>query len=211
MTTSVFGIDLDYRPSTYFWPLGLGKHLLTTIKGDLRREMIREEIENGNLASVPEALLAPTLDDQVRRFTGRLHPALMGGEYLPDLEDEEIEIARITISSTTQDVTVVRARRSGKQIHYRVEDEYEGETLSEHTELISGQPLTLKELEEFFNRAWSIYDNLEMNFAYENYDIDRMLNFVHPSSEFYPDFASLYVNRIIVWGTLKLQELDLDD
>ncbi len=26
-------INLDYRPSTYFWPHGLEKHLLTRVKG----------------------------------------------------------------------------------------------------------------------------------------------------------------------------------
>jgi hypothetical protein len=35
----------------------------------------------------------------------------MGGEYLPDLIPNEVEIARITIASTTQDVTCVYARQ----------------------------------------------------------------------------------------------------
>ena len=57
---------------------------------------------------------------------GRIHPAFMGGEYLPDLSQDEVKIARITIASTTQDVTSVYARRGKNRIHYRVVDEYGG-------------------------------------------------------------------------------------
>ena len=35
----------------------------------------------------------------------------MGGEYLPDCDLNEVEIARITMASTTQDVTCVYAKR----------------------------------------------------------------------------------------------------
>jgi hypothetical protein len=39
-----------------------------------------------------------------RSALGRLHPSFMGGEYLPDRRDTEVEIARINIDSTTSDV-----------------------------------------------------------------------------------------------------------
>ena len=39
-----------------------------------------------------------------------------------------MEIARITIASTTQDVTSVYARQVGQRIQYRVVDEYNGDT-----------------------------------------------------------------------------------
>ena len=42
----------------------------------------------------------------------------MGGEYLPPLEDDEIEIAQYVYASVTQDVTSIRARRCGKRIRY---------------------------------------------------------------------------------------------
>lgn len=64
-------------------------------------------------------------------------------------------IVRITIASVTQDVTCVYARRSKRRIHYRVVDEYENETLSGKTTRTSTHPLTLGELETFFNNAWS--------------------------------------------------------
>jgi len=47
---------------------------------------------------------------------------------LPDLAPTKVMIARITIASTTQDVTSVYAGRGRDRIHYRVVDEYEGDT-----------------------------------------------------------------------------------
>ena len=79
----------------------------------------------------------------------------MGGEYLPDQEDGEVEIARIEIDSTTADVTSVYASLTDTEIHYRVVDEYGGDTLPGPSEMGSSLPLTLGELEAFFTGAWS--------------------------------------------------------
>jgi hypothetical protein len=49
----------------------------------------------------------PALPPNLRQATGALHPSAMGGEYLPDQQEDEIEIARINIDSTTNDVTCV--------------------------------------------------------------------------------------------------------
>jgi hypothetical protein len=43
-------------------------------------------------------------------------------QYLPTVKEDEVEIARICIESTTYDVTSVYAKRSGRRIHYRVVD-----------------------------------------------------------------------------------------
>ena len=37
----LFGIDLSYRPRSYFWPLGLKTHLLAHIKGAERRAALK--------------------------------------------------------------------------------------------------------------------------------------------------------------------------
>ena len=63
----------------------------------------------------------------------------------PDLDDTEIEIARISIRSTTGDVTGVYARRGKGCIHYRVVDEYGGDTLTGAPERTSDKPLSLGE------------------------------------------------------------------
>jgi hypothetical protein len=80
----------------------------------------------------------------------------MGGEYLPDLKRNEVMIARITIASTTQDVTCVYARRGKDRITIVWWTSTKGKTLREKTTRTSNRPLTLGELESFFDRAWPI-------------------------------------------------------
>jgi hypothetical protein len=48
----------------------------------------------------------------------------MGGEYLPNLMPNEVEIARVTMTSTTMDVISIRARHTKHKIIYRIVDEY---------------------------------------------------------------------------------------
>ena len=48
----------------------------------------------------------------------------MGGEYLPPLLDDEVEIARVSLASVTADQTSVRAQRIPGGIAYRIVDEY---------------------------------------------------------------------------------------
>ena len=47
----------------------------------------------------------------------------MGGEYLPPLRKGEVEIARISLESTTDDQISIRARRGRERIRCRVVDE----------------------------------------------------------------------------------------
>jgi hypothetical protein len=162
-------------------------------------------IQAGRLDDIFDFLAKSALDDEERQAIGRVHPAFMGGEYLPDLADNEVEIARITIASTTQDVTSVFARRGKSRIHYRVVDEYGGETLTGKTERTSTKPLTLGELEAFLNAAWSIYEVLEMNFGDDGYEPERVLAFTSASSQFYPQFGRLYAARIAGW-TMELRD-----
>jgi len=60
---------------------------------------------------------------------GRHHPHFMGGEYLPTLEQDEIENARSACASMTQDVTSIRARRCNGRIVYRAVDEHDPRSL----------------------------------------------------------------------------------
>ena len=119
----------------------------------------------------------------------------MGGEYLPNRQATEVEIARINIDSTTSDVTSVYAKAGKNRIYYRVVDEYNGDTLSDKQTRSSKRPLTLKELVEFFLGAWPLKDVLEGN----DLDRDGAHDFTHPSSEFYPQFAAAIRARIDDW------------
>lgn len=187
-------IDLEQRPRTYFWPLELATQLLTHVKGAARRAALGRLIDEGRLDEIPDYLVRGKLTDTERALLGRIHPQLMGGEYLPDQDEGEVEIARIEIDSTTADVTSVYARRDGERIHCRVVDEYEGETLTGKREHVSDVPLTLGELYEFFMGAWSLPEVLEMNsFA----DVDEALAFFRGRSEFYPQFDALLRERTV--------------
>ena len=210
--SQVPGIDLGFRPSSYFWPLALETHLLAHIKGAARRTALKKQIESGNLTAIPDFLAQSALSKEDRLALGRIHPAFLGGEYLPDQRANEVEIARITIASVTQDVTSVYARRRKNRIYYRVVDEYEGETLCGRATRSSTRPLTLGALEAFFNGAWSIFGVLEMNFGGRGYDVEQMLDFVvGVDSEFYPQIRTLYEGKIKEWATRKKASLTPSD
>lgn len=197
-------VDLGFRPKSYFWPLGLETHLLSRIKGAERKAALTALIDSGRLEDIPELLAQSALSEEERKALGRIHPAFMGGEYLPDLLRDEVMIARITIASTTQDVTSVYARRGKNRIRYRVVDEYEGDTLSGPRERTSTRPLTLGQLADFFDGAWSVFDVLEMNFGDDGFDEDRMQRFVvEVGSSFYPELDALYRSRIHAWAAAK--------
>ena len=172
-TPGVPGVDLSFRPKSYFWPLAFETHLLATIKGAERKAALRTMLADAACRNC-RAFCSSGLSEVERRALGQVHPAFMGGEYLPDLRRDEVEIARITIASVTQDVTSVYARRGKRRIYYRVVDDYEGETLAAKRTRTSRRPLTLGELESFFNGAWSIFDVLEMNFGGSGYELNRM-------------------------------------
>lgn len=193
-------IDLNYRPSSYFWARDLGVILPSNIKGAERRRLYLDAL-SGEAGEPDPRLSQHALNDEDRRALGSIHPAFMGGEYLPDTRPREVEIARITIASTTQDVTCVYARQVGKRIHYRVVDEYDGETLSGAPTRTSNNPLTLEQLVDFFLGAWDLLGVLEMNFVeWGNYDPDEVKAFiVDATSSFYDQFDQLIDMRVDAW------------
>jgi hypothetical protein len=180
-------IELDFRPRTYFWPHGLEKALLALVMGTVWRRELQALLAADKFDEIPPWLACAALPPEVRAAAGRIHPAFMGGEYLPDLAEQEVEIARIQIDSTTFDVTSVYARRGELPgtIDYRIVDEYGGDTLSEPNTLTSAGPLSLGELVEFFQGGWPLLDVLEMNFEG---DLEGKLGFFRGSSDFYPQF-----------------------
>jgi hypothetical protein len=111
------GIDYQFRPESY-WVAARNplEAALRKVKGRNRREMIRDYHEAGNLDQLGESLLADTLDEQGRKNLGLIHPTFMGGEYLPNYGRSEVEIARIELESTTNDVISLRARPLGSRI-----------------------------------------------------------------------------------------------
>jgi hypothetical protein len=207
MSTDSSGVDLKFRPSTYFGPLSGPTLLLSSIKGEYRRRALAQHLASGEFGEVDDELAQPYLSQEHRGALGFAHPSLMGGEYLPDLGEQEIEIARIAIRSSTGDVTCLYARRGRTRIHYRVVDEYEGETLTGKAERTSLQPLTLSALAKFFLQAFDLESVLDMNELWN----DEAQFFVTASSQFYPEFGGYISEMISEWRTLPSEDEDQDE
>lgn len=200
MSRHTRGIDLRYRPSTYFWARERGILLLSDIKGVERRKLYEMALADGQTHFVDPTLTQHALTQVERKAQGGVHPAFMGGEYLPNQFEGEVEIARITIASTTQDVTCVYAKQMGRRIHYRVVDEYEGDTLEGRAHRTSNQPLSLQQLTEFFLGSWGLIAGLEVNFEDDGYPFDAVHGFiVDASSSFYAQFGELVHARVDEW------------
>lgn len=186
-------IDLAFRPDTYFRPQKLEKHLLSKVKGAVVRKRLQALFAEGRHAEVHELLTTEALSANDRKALEAYHPMFMGGNYLPDTEEGDVEIARISIKSTTFDVTCVYARPDEGSIIYRVVDEYGGDTLQEPNETRTDRPMTLGEFADFFLTAWPLIDVLEMNF---DRDLEGALDFFSADSDFYPGLDHLCRKRV---------------
>jgi len=192
-------IDWSYRPTNYFWAFDRSIRLASDIKGAERKALYERLLREGETNAVHELLYQPSLTPEQRRISGSIHPAFMGGEYLPDCEKSEVEIARITIASTTQDVTCVYASRTPEGIAYRVVDEYDGDTLDGDRVGLTSQPMSLDELVAFFMEAWNLRLVLAANFASQGYPKSEVKGFVDASSSFYAEFGIAIQARIDSW------------
>jgi hypothetical protein len=171
--------DLDYRPTSYWDLSDVHTVLLSRIKGEHRKRDAR---------------------------VSRMHPMLMGGEYLPDYEEEEVEIARVSLDSTTADVISIRARRTAEGIRYRVVDEYETEyrcvpELSEWL-LSTGKLINLIDTAESFEIAGLVKPIREFNVEANDNDPEyaaEMVDFVTVSSDFYPQPGNWYEEEAEEW------------
>ena len=206
--TSTPAIDLAYRPNTYFWAHDNKIRLASDIKG-AERKALYEKLIDSDCPKLADTLIAePVLSEQGRTDLGRIHPRFMGGEYLPDKTEREVEIARITIASTTYDTTSVYARRGKKRIYYKVVDEYGGETLQKSYRT-SIRPLTLKQLTDFFIASCDLLGCLEFNFSGDDYPRDEVHGFItDASSSFYAEFEALVHQRISEWLNEKIAGLE---
>jgi hypothetical protein len=204
------GYDYSQRPKSYFRDLSLETLIVGSILGEERRKDVLQRLRSGGLD--PELhgdwLTDSKLDDATRQVLGAMHPSMMGGEYLPSFGQQEIEIARIVLASTTQDVISIRARRTPKYIAYSVVDEYETRYILSKKR--SAQPLTLRELIQFINmtdrddvsigdRSGLVLSVLEMNIE-GGCVPEELRDFVSVSSSFYPrvgSYFSLITNEYI--------------
>ena len=202
-------IDLSYRPDTY-WPVSLTpEQLLTRIRGKRRQDIARQLYEESDFAALSQFLVRDGLTEEERSAWGAQGPWCMGGEYLPELEEGEVEIARVSLDSVTSDQISVRARPDGERIRHRIVGEYEEMEGMQYqlTLETSSTPLSLGELMNFiagsgidgcvypggiFSTSWAMMlDSGE--------DPDRIAGFISVSSAFYPQIEACYEVMAAQW------------
>jgi hypothetical protein len=198
-------IDYSQRPKSYWESDDVLACLLQNVKGRERREMIRSYWEQGRLQDLDETFLCETLSAEDRDRLGKIHPAFMGGEYLPDYENGEVEIARLELRSVTADVISIRARREGKLLHYRVVDEYGAEF--ELQRQSSRQPLTLAQLIRFIDGSSHPDLSAGLALGYNEMNAnggvtgrEELQDFTTVCSELYPQLQEHYDHVFEEWA-----------
>ena len=146
-------IDLGYRPQSHFWPITHDTHVIAAIKGERRRSAIRAAVDADTVTPLDALYATPTLPDEHWLALGRLHLSFMGGGNRPDRRDTEVEIARISIDSTTSDVTSIYAKVPKDRIRYRVVKEYWSDSLTDNRTRSARRHLSLGALIECFLAA----------------------------------------------------------
>jgi hypothetical protein len=192
----VDGISLDFTPRSYFTARDLHVGLPSDITGKARRDLARRMAAEGE--DVPPELLAPVLSTEDRTHWGALHPSLMGGEYLPPMREDEVEIARISLESVTADQVSVRARRTGRGIAYSIVDEYDGGDGYALHPRTSTAPLSMRQLVAMLDGACEqggavlspVVAHVE-----DGESADDYRGFVAVESDFYPDLGRYYEAR----------------
>ena len=112
----------------------------------------------------------------------------MEKQYLPNLRINEVEVARITLDSVTQDMMVVDVRKAGNRLHYRFVHEYYREDPDSIKTRTSSKPLSMREMIIFFLKSSNLLEELGSDF--EN-NTEVILNFFRGDSFFYPKFDDI--------------------
>ena len=193
----VKGVDLSFRPSSRLFPLTAEKLLLSRVKGTQRRESLTAAIEQDRLGDLNPFFTQTSLSAEDRRARAAIHPSFMGGEYLPDFEEGELEMARLSLRSVTADVISIRLRRTEDSFVYRIVDEYMDQDpnglLDEPTTIVVDQPLTMKDFGAFVVQV----SRMDHWCGPESHETEEEAqDFVVATSEFYPEFGDYIAEAI---------------
>lgn len=210
-------IDLKWRPKTY-WPESESREQrLSHIKGEVRRNIIREALEVGGvqeLNKIGPQIASDNLSECERQAWGSFHPRMMGGEYLPDPCPNEVEIARITLDSTTMDVIAIMARKTKHRIKYRIVDEYPEDGFDyKLTHKSSIKPLTFGQLISLIDNAQEhgLTGNArEWNYSEGGGGPEEIYDFATASSGYYSGLTDWYDMANQEWLENELNDIYRD-
>lgn len=200
--------DLKFTPQSYWGPQDVKTHFGSRIKGELRRKAAIKEL---GLGVADEGMLKSSLEEDERSAVGRDHPWFMGGEYLPDLRSNEVEIARVVLESTTMDVISIRARHTKNRIKYSVVDEYDSKF--EFSPKSSKKPLALGQIINLVEEMTLDGDSASPSAYRDSQGLDEvelikeMKSFVSVSSQFYADLHPWFERDAEIWASDRLKEL----
>tara|TARA_B100000768_G_C11236345_1_gene357425 strand:- start:199 stop:852 length:654 start_codon:yes stop_codon:yes gene_type:complete len=205
--TSPDSFDLEYRPNHYFGPQDLKTFYRARITGQIRGNLVVKSIEG---EEIPKELKQSSLNEQLRTAQGSIHPSMMGGEFLPSVYENDLEIARVVLETTTMDVTSLRVRKQRNRFVYKMVDEYSNQfVLPQKT---SVKPLRMVAVIAMINECKLIsYDDgtsltdrgiVLPNIEYlvgEHHPKSEILSFVNVESAFYPELNSYFEDQKLLW------------
>jgi hypothetical protein len=208
------GIDYAQRPQSYWDDSSVLHATLRNVKGENRRRLIRDFHSLNQLDQVEPGLSKDTLTTPERQSLGRIHPSFLGGEYLPDYQAAETEIARIVLDSTLRDVISLRARRTKTGLlRYSIVDEYEGVFVfpkpPSRTSLTLGQIVDWVDqtrLEDYTDDSYGLGLTYTESNHREGELADRLEYFTTVESELYPQLTEHYRKVSSEWVFQKFLE-----
>lgn len=214
MSAYLEDVDLTRAPKSYFVPHGLERHLVSKIKSAVIRADLNALLDQGDYQQVRKVLIDEDRDNAFFNAMGHSHPMFLGGNYLPDTKEGEIEIARLCLRSVTYDVSAIYVRREQGVIHYRVVDEYDGMTLHEEPYAQSETPMTLEAFTALVVEKCGLDGTVNEN---EFVAVQEALDFFWAESYFYPDLdltlrhAALELFRQRVFDDDEDEDIDEDE
>lgn len=203
--------DLNYRPRSYWVFEDHAQKALATVKGALRRESAALLLGADPNAPIDPVLLDESLTPAERYSLFALDREAASGEFLPDLEPFEVEIARVHYNSTFRDVVSVRAKWLDSRIIYGVVDDFtdNGQAYVTWSPSHSVKPLTMRELIKLMDTASKQPEDdpngwftglIQGPCLYQYYcesferapDFKKIRGFAFASSAFYTELSSWY-------------------
>src|SRR5438552_4464465 len=127
------------------------EEIVRRIKGNYRRQFVSRAMQDEGVGSVPDAWKDHDISEVLKGVLGQQNPRFRGGEDLPDLEEGEVEIARLSLTNSVHgEVTSLRGKRSAGSgtISLRMVDEYESEITLPYQ--IADMPLTSEQVISLF-------------------------------------------------------------